>query len=401
MSDIDAPIASGMLFPVYERRKGRSSTAWRRLEQSHWLSLDDRQALQFADFHHFIAEAGRNAPFDRAHADTLQRTPAKFPRVCIVGPLAPSSGGMVNQCEQWPSLVPYHRRLWTAARRASVMHVMVNSGWVWHLLAGPAMTGLRGWPVIVNYRRGNADTSFATAPQFVFRMLADVALRVTPAVYLVRVFPQHGLGAEVVPNIIDLFRFAFSPALFTARAPHIVVPRNLEAMYDIETSIRAFVRIRQRFPEARMMIAGNGSELSRLRDSAESLSLGQSVHFTGIIDNADIVVLYAAAECSVNPSTVDNIPNWILEAFASGVPVIRTDADGIPDMVTPGVSALMVPTRDDAAMAQQMIRVLEEPALAQVLRRAGLAAVEQFVWPRVTAQWLDACRGAIADRTVA
>ena len=138
--------------------------------------------------------------------------------------------------------------------------------------------------------------------------------------------------------------------------------------------------------------------MSRLGALVGELLLGESVHFSGRIDNADIPALYATADCLVNPSTVDNMPNSILEAFASGVPVVSTNAGGIPDMVADGVSALLVPVGDHNAMATQVLRVLKDPTLAHSLRRAGLAEAQKFGWPHVKIQWLDAYRRVTAGK---
>jgi len=122
-------------------------------------------------------------------------------RLVIVGPLPPPSGGMANQCRQllgllegegadvelvrtnapyrpgWIGripgiraafrLLPYLWALWQASGRCQVMHVLANSGWAWHLFAAPAIwiARLRGIPVIVNYRGGEAEPFFsAPAP---------------------------------------------------------------------------------------------------------------------------------------------------------------------------------------------------------------------------------------------
>jgi glycosyltransferase involved in cell wall biosynthesis len=351
-------------------------------------------------------------------------------RLAVVGPLPPPSGGMANQCAQlvrllraegmavelvrtnapyvpaWSGripvlralvrLVPYLLHLWRACGRADVVHVLANSGWAWHLFAAPAIAiaHRRGTPVIVNYRGGNADTFFAAAPRHVLRMLGQVALRVTPSTFLVRVFRAHGLDAEVVPNIVDLSRFKPAPERAVGDAPHLIVTRNLEPIYDIPTAIRVLVELRRSFAHARLTVAGSGPELERLRTMARELGVQDAVHFTGRIDNADIPALYASADCVINPSTVDNMPNSILEAFASGVPVVSTDAGGIPDMVVNGESGLLVPVRDVAAMAQGVASVLRDPALAQRLRQAGLAEAARYDWPKVRDQWLDAYRRA-------
>lgn len=351
---------------------------------------------------------------------------SRFPRVGLVGPLPPPSGGMANQCQQliqllqsegvsvelvrtnspyqpaWIKripilramfrLLPYLTKLWGVAGRVDVMHVLANSGWAWYLFAAPAMIigPMRATPVIVNYRGGNADPFFSSAPQYVLRMLGQASMRVTPSVFLQRVFAKHGLSAEVIPNIIDLSRFKPAASRVFGNSPHIVVTRNLEPIYDIPTAIRAFASVQKKFSGARMTVAGSGPELAGLQALVSKLALNDSVQFAGRIDNASIPVLYASADCMINSSTIDNMPISILEAFASGVPVVSTCAGGIPDMVEDGVSGLLVPIGDDEAMAQAVLRILQNPATASMLRQAGLANAEQYAWPRVKAKWLDA-----------
>ena len=353
-----------------------------------------------------------------------------WPRIALVGPLPPPSGGMANQCEQllrllraegvsvelvrtnapyrpaWIGRVPVLRagarllpflvELWRSIGRAEVVHVFANSGWAWHLLALPAvvMARLRGTAVIVNYRGGLADEFLSTGPHHVKAWLARATLRVTPSAFLLRVFARHGLDAEVIPNIIDLSRF--STPLNPARrdAPHLIVTRNLEPIYDIPTALRAFAQVRLRYPAARLTVAGSGPQRAALLQLAAELGLAEAVHFSGRIDNARIGALYASADCLLNPTTADNMPISILEALASGVPVVSTNAGGIPDLVQHGVTALLVPVGDHAAMAHEALRVLDDAAVASALRRAGLAEVQRFAWPHVKRQWQSAYQRA-------
>lgn len=353
---------------------------------------------------------------------------AAWPRVCIVGPLPPPSGGMANQCEQllrllkaegvqaelvrtnapyWPSAVghipvlragfrmlPYLVALWRALGRAQVVHVLANSGWAWHLLAAPAlfMARLRGVPAIVNYRGGKADEFFSTAPGYVLRMLAGASQRVTPSAFLVRVFRKHGLSAEIIPNIIDLSRFQGRAAVDRQGPLHLIVTRNLEAIYDIPTAIEAFAKVRVQHPTSRLTVAGSGPELTALRQLVARLGLVDAVEFAGRIDNADIARLYASADIVLNPSTVDNMPNSILEALACGVPVVTTDAGGIPDLVEHGRTALMVPVGDAEAMSKAVLRLAADPVLKARLCQQGIREVARYAWPQVRDQWQRAYR---------
>ncbi len=348
---------------------------------------------------------------------------ADWPRACVVGPLPPPSGGMANQCEQllrllesegaqvtlvrtnapyqpnWVAsvpvlragvrLLPYLLSLWRGIGRAQVVHVFANSGWAWYLLAAPALTiaRLRGVPAIVNYRGGLADEFLSRAPKLVHRQLASAAARVTPSVFLQRVFARHGLRAEAIPNVVDLARFPPQPFRDPLTAPHLLVTRNLEAIYDLSTALRTFAKVRAVWPQARLTIAGSGPDLAALQSLCAELGLTPAVHFSGRIDNAHIGALYAQADLVLNTSTVDNMPISILESLASGVPVVSTAAGGIPDLVQHEQTAMLAPVGDVEALAQAALRVLGDRALAWHLREAGLALAAQFAWPQVRGQW--------------
>ena len=366
----------------------------------------------------------------------LEGVAALLPRVCIVGPFPPPSGGMANQCQQliqllisegmdvkfvrtnspyqpaWAGkipvlrsffrLFPYLVNLWRITPKVDVVHLLANSGWAWHLFSTPVILigRLRGTPVIVNYRGGNADTFFTAAPKYVLSLLAKVSMRVTPSVFLQRVFAKHGLGAVVIPNIIDLSRFSLRAPRAFGNAPHIIVTRNLEPIYDIPTAIRALVHIKKLLPGATMTIAGSGPELANLQGLVSALRLAGSVKFAGRIDNASIPSLYASADCVINSSTVDNMPISILEAFASGVPVISTDAGGIPDLVESNVTGLLAPIGDSEAIAREVLRVLQDADLAANLTRAAFAEARKYAWPEVRAKWLAAYADAARFRSV-
>jgi glycosyltransferase involved in cell wall biosynthesis len=102
-----------------------------------------------------------------------------------------------------------------------------------------------------------------------------------------------------------------------------------------------------------------------------------------------IAVLYQSADVALNPSRVDNMPNSILEALASGVPVVSTQVGGVPYMVDHGRTALLVPPQDPQTMAEAIARLLRDRELAHRLASAGLHAVQQFGWPAVKDQWID------------
>jgi glycosyltransferase involved in cell wall biosynthesis len=83
------------------------------------------------------------------------------------------------------------------------------------------------------------------------------------------------------------------------------------------------------------------------------------------------------------------MPNSILEALASGVPVVSTQVGGVPYMVDHGRTAVLVPPEDAQAMADAIARLLGDRDLAHQLASTGLLDVQQFGWPAVKDQWID------------
>ena len=343
-------------------------------------------------------------------------------RLTLVGPLPPPSGGMANQTRQLAELLgregltvrlvqtnapyrpawigrlrglravfrlpPYLLALWRACGGCDVVHLMANSGGAWFLCAMPAIVvaRLRGVPVVVNYRGGGAEAFLRRRGWAVRPVLRLAAALVVPSGFLQQVFARFGCAAEIVPNFVDLSRFAPASNPPPADAPHLIVTRNLEPIYDNATALRAFGEVLAAFPGARLTIAGEGPQRAALQALARELGVAAQVHFAGRLDNARIADLCRSATVLVNPSRVDNMPNSVLEALASGVPVVSTDVGGVPYIVEHGRSALLVPPADAAAMAAAILRLLREPALAAALADNGRAAVRRYEWAAVYPQ---------------
>lgn len=302
-------------------------------------------------------------------------------------------------------LLPYLAHLWRSSGDVQLFHIMANSGWSWHLFAAPAIwiASIRGTPVIVNYRGGEADTFFSKALSWIKPSLGRADAIIVPSGFLKAVFGKRGFSANIVPNIIDLGRFqAGSGFGASAKAdfPRIIVTRNLEPIYDNATALRAFSRVRRAFPGAKLTLAGSGPERQALEELATELGVADAVTFTGRVDNEGMAALYHNADVMVNPSLVDNMPISVLEALASGVPVVSTDVGGVPYLVEHEKTALLVPAQDPGAMADAILVLLNDPAKAEQIRRAGFESVQQYTWPNVRDRLLRVYEQVLTKSTI-
>ena len=356
-------------------------------------------------------------------------------RVVLVGPLPPPAGGMANQTRQlgellsaagaevevvqvnapyrpaWVGrvrgaraafrLVPYLFRLFRSFRRAQIVHVMANSGWSWHLFAMPAirLAACLGLPVVVNYRGGEAGNFLARSASSVRSTLHRAAMLIVPSGFLQEVFAQYALHGPIVPNVVDVSRFRPNEGKSTdARTPHFVVARNLERIYGNDLALQAFARIVTVIPGARLSIAGSGPEHEALLALASQLGIDGRVCFTGRLDRDEMASLYREADVVLNPTRVDNTPNSVLEALASGVPVVCSRVGGVPYIVEDERTALLVPPDDPEALAEAVLRLIADPVLRQTLVDNGLNEVARYRWEAVKGEMFRAYADAIESK---
>jgi glycosyltransferase involved in cell wall biosynthesis len=241
---------------------------------------------------------------------------------------------------------------------------------------------IRGKPIIINYRGGDAEKFLAGSPGIVIASMRQAAALIVPSGFLKAVFERFGVSATIVPNIIDVRRFS-NPSPQRALRRNLLVARNLEPIYDNETAIRALAIVHRAYPEATLTIAGSGPLAGSLRTLAESLGLAAVIEFAGRLDRDAMAQAYRQADIALNPSLVDNMPNSILEALASGLPVVSTHVGGVPFIVEHERTALLVPPKSPEAMAEAILRLMRDSALAEKLVDNGLEDIGKYTWERV------------------
>ncbi|HXW05837.1 MAG TPA: glycosyltransferase family 4 protein [Vicinamibacterales bacterium] len=287
------------------------------------------------------------------------------------------------QSAYWPLLV---REL----RRADVVHVFSASYFSFLLAPLPAVliARLLRKPVVMNYRSGEAPDHL-TRSAIARAVLRGVDRNVVPSSFLRDVFARFRIHADVIPNIVDLDRFAYRPRAILR--PRLLSTRNFEALYNVACTLEAFALIQARVPEATLTLVGAGSQERALRRRAASLGL-RGVTFAGRVAPGEIWRYYADADIYVQTPNIDNMPSSVLEAFASGCAVVSTDAGGVPAILTDGVHGCLVPCGDARAVAGRVLHLLGRPEEAARLAAAARASCERYRWSAVRTAWLTVYR---------
>ena len=284
----------------------------------------------------------------------------------------------------------YWPLLFRELRRADVVHVFSASYFSFLLAPLPAVLVARalGKPVVMNYRSGEAPDHLQRS-SIARTTLRSVDRNVVPSAFLQDVFARFGIIADVIPNIIDLDRFAFRAR--SPLRPRLLSTRNFEPLYNVGCTLRAFRAVQAQHPDASLTLVGAGSEDAALKRLAEDLGL-RNVRFAGAAAPDDMWRFYADADIYLQTPNIDNMPASVIEAFASGCAVVSTDAGGVPAILTDGVHGLLVPCGDHDAAAARVLDLLDDTALAARLTARARESCERYRWSAVRDLWLSVYR---------
>lgn len=351
-------------------------------------------------------------------------------RVLVVAPTSPIIGGQTVQAarlieafrsEPWlkadiqsinPSFFPglqkikYIRTALTSIRfiadlfrrirHYDIIHVFSASYFSFLLAPTPAVliSKLFGKRTILNYHSGEARDHFLRWRRTAIPTVKLFDSVVTPSAYLVDVFKEFGIEARSIFNIVDLGRFCFRER--KVLRPVFLSNRNFEAHYNVACTLRAFSRIQQVLPEAKLVVVGDGPEKAMLNSLAGELDL-KNIEFVGRVSPEKMPDIYDKADVFLNSPRVDNMPLSIIEAFACGLPVVSTSVGGIPYIVENRKTGLLVKDDDHRALADAAVSLFEPNELAQRLAASARVEVAKYTWENVRKEWERAYRRLVAD----
>ena len=165
-----------------------------------------------------------------------------------------------------------------------------------------------------------------------------------------------------------------------------------------DLAIAAFAAIADRFPRLRLIIAGDGLERSSLENQAASLRIAHSVEFVGWVPPEKVAALLNGATIVVMPSHREGLPTVALEAALMARPVVGTRVGGVPEVILHQKTGWLVPPRDENALAEALLLLLNEPRIAIALGKAArIRAQEIFRFERYVDAYENLYRKLISE----
>lgn len=263
------------------------------------------------------------------------------------------------------------------------------------------------------------DLSYALLPQLAFPRLRRYLQRAVPRsmdragkVIAVSETTRRDICDfyEISPNRVEVVHHAADPifhrpsetrvlemqARFGLRPPYFVIVGTVEPRKDHQTLLRAFERVHAIHPEASLVIVGRQGWLAE-QIMMDIQSAGQKMpvfHFQGISDEV-LPALYAGSTALVYPSRYEGFGLPLLEAMASGTAVIASDTPAHREVA--GDAALLAPVQDRDALAEHMIRTLDDAELRFDLILRGEARAAMFSWSHAAKRHIEIYRDVINE----
>ena len=226
-------------------------------------------------------------------------------------------------------------------------------------------------------------------PWWTHFILSKPDILVTPHRFLRDKLSSLGLRIDaMIPNYIDLDRYTYR--LRIGLTPRFLYLRGLHPIYNPEMALRVFSLVQKDYPEAVLTLAGpDDGYLRACKGLVKDLNL-HNVKFLGVVPKKDLPKLINEHDIFIQSNRVDNMPVSLLEAWASGLPVVATNVGGIPYLIHDGIDGILVESEDYETMAKKCIELLNDPEKARSLSQNGCLRAQEFTWENVSSIWMKA-----------
>ena len=237
-------------------------------------------------------------------------------------------------------------------------------------------------------------------------LLHASAVLIGSASFAEEVMHNHGVPSDIftiVPGATDVARFAppDSAALGALRSPPVLLYHGrVDKRKGVIELLEATAQLVASGRSLRLVVSGIGPDVQAARDRADALGLAACTQFTGQVGYEDAPLAYRQGDVFVSPTYSEGFSNTILEAMASGLPIVSTRVVGVVDCLEHERDALLVEAKDAVGLANAIARLLDDEPLRQRLVRRALGDVRRLYSWQSVGQQIMAAYGRVAGQPV-
>ena len=225
------------------------------------------------------------------------------------------------------------------------------------------------------------------------RFVARRAVRVVvPSKYLAGVVTTWGVPKEKIVviyngvSIGDVGNREIIRGLLRFKGKLLISVGRLVPWKGFDVLIKVFARLKKKFPELTLFIAGSGPQMESLQKAVSSMQLDDSIIFAGQVDHEALLRYIRAADIFVLNTSYEGFSHLVLETMAVGTPVVTTNIGGNPEAITDGMDGYLVKPGDMSALESRITTLMEKPEQYKKIVAAAKKRVAEFTDERVVSQ---------------
>lgn len=181
--------------------------------------------------------------------------------------------------------------------------------------------------------------------------------------------------------------------------PSMIYIGRLKPYKNIDIAIKAFAKIVEKYPTAKFFIAGDGDSQNDLWRLSRELKLKKSIVFLGKVTEEDKVRYLSKSWMAIQPSSFEGWGITVIEANASGTPVIASNVNGLKDSVVDGKTGLLVRARDVDAFVEAITTLIDDPEYRLQMSQEAYLWATRFSWDRASQYFMDSIKKAIKNKS--
>ena len=288
---------------------------------------------------------------------------------------------------------------WNKRRLYKIAHVDLFSGlsFIWAECVCQQLR-LQNIPYILTMHGGNLPKFAKRWPSRARHLLRTAKVVTTPSDYLLDEMKTYCKDIHLIPNALDIHSFKFRSRRYAK--PKLVWLRAFHEIYNPVLAPRVVNILLSEFSDITLIMVGpdkRDGSFQKTEFTAQFLGVSDRIIFQGHVPKHQVPLWLDKGDIFLNTTNVDNMPVSVIEALASGLPVVSTEVGGIPYLLSDNHDALLVPPDDPEAMAQAVKRIITEPGLAERLSRNARQKAEQFDWALILPLWENIIEQTLAS----
>jgi L-malate glycosyltransferase len=244
-----------------------------------------------------------------------------------------------------------------------------------------------GIPFIPILHGGGYPDRLVKSPDKCNYILRNSLKNISPSLYLKDYFEKAGYEVEYIPNFIPIENYEFKKR--SCVRPKLFWVRSFHKIYNPLLALEVLQRLKEKFPSAELCMVGPDKDgtLQSFIDKAKDKGVYDSVRLTGFLSKSEWIELSKEYDIFINTTNFDNQPVSVIEAMALGLPVISTNAGGIPFLIEDNFDGILVPKNDPDKFAEQIERIISDKNLVSKITDNARKKVEGFDWEEVKHKW--------------